>query len=215
MAMPAVELTGQRFGFLTVLARHGTSTGKTKKATWLCRCDCGVEVVRESQSLRSIHRRKTTKSCGCQMGKWNTQHGMSTTRPFGIWVGMKRRCLNPNDKDYRNYGARGITVCKRWATSFENFWVDMQDGYYGQLTLDRINVNKGYSKSNCRWATPREQGNNTRFNHILKTPKGSMTVTQAARVYGLEKGTLWARLTRYGWPLHEALTTKVRARSST
>lgn len=214
MAMPAKDLTGQRFGYLTALARHGTSTGRTKKATWLCRCDCGVEVVRESQSLRSIHR-PNAKHCGCRGNEANRTHGMTGTRPYRIWSGMRRRCTDSNDKDFKNYGARGVTVCKRWAKSFENFWADMGGGYADHLTLDRKNVNKGYSKANCQWATVREQGNNTRFNRWLETPKGCMTVAQAARTYGLEKGTLSARLTRYGWPLHEALTVKVRRRSLT
>lgn len=173
-----------------------------------------VEVVRESQSLRSIHRRKTPKSCGCQTGKWNVTHGMAETRAFKIWSGMKRRCANPADKDYKNYGARGITVCKRWAASFENFWADMKAGYADHLTLDRKNVNKGYSKANCRWATAQEQGNNTRVNRILETSKGPMTVAQAARAYGVKPVTLYARLARYGWPLQRALTTPGR-RSST
>ena len=214
MAMPAKDLTGQRFGFLTVLVRAGTSIGKTKKATWLCRCDCGVEVVRESPSLRSAHR-PNAKHCGCRHGEHITTHGMTATRQYSIWAGMRQRCSNPKGKDFKNYGARGITVCKRWANSFENFWVDMQGGYDERLTLDRKNVNKGYSKANCRWATPQEQGNNTRFNRVLNTPKGTLTVSQAARAYGIKPVTLRARLARYKWPLMQALTTPGRSQSTT
>ena len=118
---------------------------------------------------------------------------------------MRSRCSNPSDKDYVRYGARGITVCKRWQNSFENFWADMADGYSDDLTLDRRNNDKGYSKSNCRWATPSEQASNTRTNHWLDTPHGRMTVTQAAEFYGIKSVTLYARLGRYNWPLERAL----------
>ena len=208
----AKDLTGQKFGFLTVLARQGTSGGKTKKARWLCQCDCGKQVVRESQYLRTPHR-PGPRHCGCQHG--NKTHAMSGTRPYQIWLNMRRRCLDKTDKDWLNYGGRGIRVCRRWATSFEAFWEDMGPTYVVGTTLERKNNNGPYSRANCRWATPQEQSNNTRRTVWLKTPKDLLTLEQAALAYGLRSGTLGARLKRYGWTLRKALETPGRQRYST
>lgn len=209
---PAKDLTGQRFGFLTVLYRDGTSGGVTQKARWRCRCDCGNEVTRESQYLRTKHR-ATPRHCGCQHG--NKTHAMSKTRPYQIWVRMCKRCLDPSDKDFRNYGARGITVSKAWAASFDTFWKDMNETYRPELTLGRKNNDRGYSKANCAWETPRQQANNTRNSVWLETPQGRLTLEQAAQAYGLRSTTLSARLHRYGWPLERALNTPGRKKYST
>lgn len=212
MVMPALDLSGQVFGYLTVLERHGTSTGLAKKATWLCRCTCGQTVVRESQSLRSRHR-PNAKHCGCMAGKWNVTHGMSQSRHFGAWSHMRRRCNNPQDKDFLNYGARGITVCARWNVSFKAFWEDMGPSYQDGLTLDRIDNNGPYSPENCRWATAKQQGRNTRFNVWLDTPKGRMTLTEASEKFGIKKATLHARRFR-GWP-PDSLLAPLRPKSTT
>lgn len=158
MAMPAKDLTGQKFGFLTVLQRSGTSAGKNKKARWLCQCDCGQQVERESQYLRTKHR-SGPRHCGCQHG--NKKHGMSQKRPYLIWHRMLSRCTDPSDKDWKNYGGRGIRVCASWATSFQAFWRDMAPTYSSSMTLGRKNNNRGYSPSNCRWETAKQQANNT------------------------------------------------------
>ena len=106
--------------------------------------------------------------------------------------------MNPRDKDWVNYGARGITVCSDWEQSFEIFWEQMKDGYASHLTLERIDVNGNYEKSNCRWATRIEQGNNTRKNVLIQTPNGEMTVANAARFYGIKPITLYKRVEK-GW----------------
>ena len=208
----ALDLTGQTFGYLTVLSRSGTSGGKTQKARWLCRCQCGNTVVRESQYLRTKHR-LTPRHCGCQHG--NKTHAMTNTRPYRIWNGMRRRCLSPSDKDWRNYGARGITVCPAWAQSFDAFWADMHSTYQPTLSLERVDNCGPYSPENCRWATASEQSSNTRSTVWLDTPKGRMTLEQAAVAYGLRAVTLGARLGRYGWPLEKALLTPGRQKYST
>ena len=208
----AMDLAGQKFGFLTVLSRSGTSAGATKKARWLCLCDCGNTVVRESQYLRTKHR-PLPRHCGCQHG--NKTHAMTHTRPYRIWTNLRRRCLNPSDKDWKNYGGRGISVCADWLQSFDSFWLDMKDTYQSHLSLDRMDNNGPYCKQNCRWASASEQSNNTRNTIWLDTPKGRMTLEQAAAAYGLRSVTLGARLKRYGWPLEKALLTPGRSKYST
>lgn len=203
MGNPAKDLTGQVFGYLTVTRRAGTTQGtSTQCALWECRCECGTIVVRRSQYLRTKHR-PHPRSCGCRMG--NETHKMSYTRPYKIWISMRRRCLDPRDKDYANYGGRGIRVCETWKNSFENFWADMREGYNDSLTLGRQDNNGDYSPQNCKWETVKAQSNNTRTNIFLETPKGKMTMQQAAELYGIKPVTLRQRL-RNGWPLLAALT---------
>ena len=203
MANPAKNLLGQRFGYLVVTARAGTTKNTaTKCATWECLCDCGNTVIRRSQYLRA-KTRPHPRSCGCQHG--NKKHGMSNTKLFYKWSGMLDRCYNPSSKDYKNWGARGITVCKRWRNSFENFHSDMGASYLPGLSLGRINNNKGYTPKNCRWETARQQANNTRYNIHIKTPAGMMTIKEASRIYNVPYGTLYARIRRYNWTINRAL----------
>ena len=201
MVTNLLDLTGMKFGYLTVL--HRTTSSQSGCARWVCQCDCGNVVARVSQHLR-VKTRVNTRSCGCAK-HGNTTHGMASTRQFRIWAQMKRRCLSEANKDWKNYGGRGIKVCDRWLESFTNFWEDMQDGYSPELSLDRINVNGHYEPTNCRWATVAQQCNNTRFNKKIQTPKGEMTIAQAARAYGIKVVTLHARIFRYNWPVHVAL----------
>ena len=209
MANPAKPLLDLRFGFLTVVARAGNNGLHSPKARWLCRCDCGREVTRESQYLRAKHRTHP-RSCGCHHG--NETHKMSHSRPYHIWVSMRRRCMDPSDKDFKNYGARGIYPCARWRDSFECFWADMAEGYAAHLTLGRHNNDTGYSKRNCRWETTKQQGDNKRNTVWLDTSRGRMTLTQAAEAYGVSRTALRQRLAK-GWPLLEALT-RVPSRAS-
>jgi hypothetical protein len=204
MAMPAIDLTGQRFGYLQVIERNGSTGGRIKCARWLCKCDCGSEVTRTSQYLRAKHRTHP-RSCGCHHG--NDTHKLTRTRPYRIWSGMKRRCIDVNDKDFRNYGARGVTVCDTWLGGFAAFWKDMAAGYSAKLTLDRIDNNGPYSPENCHWATCKEQSRNTRRTRMLDTPMGVMPLVDAAIVYGLLPVTLHARITRYKWDVQRALLT--------
>lgn len=200
MANPPKDLNGMTFGYLTVVGRHGSTTWtKKRQATWLLRCVCGAQVVRAQASLTS-NTRGAKKSCGCRhremlLNAWNS-HGMTGHPAWVTWQQMRQRCTNPENKDWKNYGGRGVTVCKRWADSFAAFWEDMGPTWALGLTLDRRNNDVGYTKRNCRWATAEQQSNNTRVNRWLTTPDGRMTVAQASRRYGIKRVTLYARLNK-------------------
>lgn len=158
-----VDLAGQKFARLTVLSRAESAANKAanKAARWLCRCDCGAEVVVAGQHLRSGN----TKSCGCQRAdsarERSTKHGMASTLSYRRWESIKQRCFNPNNPSYKNYGGRGITMWPEWADSFEAFHAAVGDAPDG-MTLDRIDNDGNYEPGNLHWATPTQQVANRR-----------------------------------------------------
>ena len=153
MGRKVKDKTGQYFGRLLVLERAENS--KCNRIRWLCVCDCDNYVIVHSSKLN--HRNRL--SCGCH----KPRH--SGTKLYRIWDAFKSRCYNPNVKDYRIYGGRGITVCDEWRCNFLTFreWA-WKNGYKEGLQIDRIDNDKGYSPSNCRFVTRKEQMRNRRNN---------------------------------------------------
>lgn len=168
------DITGERFGRLVVLREFGRKE-KNKHICWVCVCDCGNEKIVDGVHLR---RGKST-SCGCyskektverskQMfedGRMcsHTTHGFSKTNLYKTWANIKTRCYNTNNRAYKWYGAKGITMCDEWRNDFCTFkrWAEL-NGYKPGLTIDRINPFKGYHPDNCRWITIQEQRKTTR-----------------------------------------------------
>ena len=199
-----IDLTGQRFGRLTVIER---TVSTNKNAKWRCECDCGNIVSVFGMDLKS----EKTKSCGCihsqQLAKRNYKHGLSYTRQINIWRAMKNRCYNSKSEAYHNYGGRGITVCDEWLHDFKTFydWA-MANGYRDDLTIDRIDVNGNYEPSNCRWVNREQQANNQRGNHLVTYKGETHTIAEWARIKHINYGVLRQRLFR-GWNIEKALNT--------
>lgn len=158
------DLTGNRYGRLTVLERVNNIGSQ---AAWLCKCDCGNTKIVRSRDLRN----GIVKSCGClrkELAKNRaSKHYGSGTHLYAVWNMMRQRCNNPNNKDYKHYGNRGITVCSEW-NDFPNFqsWA-LSNGYEEGLTIDRINNDGNYEPDNCRWIPIEEQQHNRRPRGVI------------------------------------------------
>ena len=156
-----IDLTGQKFGRLTVLK---FSHIKGHHYYWDCLCICGKQCTVDEWRLTS----GKTKSCGCYRKNMLTTHGLREHRLYGVYQNMKNRCYREQDKSYKNYGARGITICDEWLNNFQAFydWAIIngydKDAKRGDCTIDRINVNGNYEPTNCRWITIAEQNKNKR-----------------------------------------------------
>jgi len=149
------NILGKRFGRLTTIKDVGRASNGS--ALWLCKCDCGNEVIVRQCNLHSGN----VQSCGCYMKDKikisNTTHGLKNTRLYRIWHGMKGRCYNPNDKNFHLYGGKGICLFAEWKDNFISFynWAN-NNGYDDKLTIDRIDSNGNYEPSNCQWITRTE-----------------------------------------------------------
>ena len=207
--MKLIDLTNHRFGRLFVVKKHGH---KGKAVAWLCKCDCGEEVVVRGNDLR----RGVTQSCGCLhnevFAERSTRHGLHGTRLYNIWGLMVQRCYNKETPCYDDYGGRGIDICPEWRESFQAFYEwSMGNGYRENLTIDRIDNDKGYFPGNCRWVTRKAQANNTRRNHYITYNGETHTLAEWAEALGFHPNTLGSRIYR-GWSVDKALTTPLGIR---
>lgn len=191
------DLTGQKFGKLTVIQRK--QNDKRGEARWLCKCDCGKETIVLSSHIRNYR----IKSCGCISKKnkflYENKYGnlKNYKRLYYIFNGMRSRCYNINYIEYKNYGGRNIKICDEWMNNFLNFmdWA-IENGYQNNLTIDRIDVNGNYEPDNCRWVTIKEQENNRRDNIFLKYKNKVKTLKQWSETIGIPYNTLYSRYSR-------------------
>ncbi len=208
-----IIINGERFNRLTIIKETEPKIYKNGKKgrMVLCVCDCGNKKEIIYGDVKKGH----TKSCGCFAKEVNLtnslKHGLAKTRFYDIYYKMKSRCQNKNNKDYPDYGGRGIKFL--WK-SFDEFKDSMYTDYLkhkkanrGTNTrIDRIDNNKNYCKENCRWATHREQARNRRSNHLLTYKGKTMTLTEWAEKVGLPRYTLNNRIIKYNWSIKDALT---------
>lgn len=199
-----LDLTGGVFGRWTVLSRsHANVRGEV---LWACRCECGVERSVKAGSLRSGR----STSCGCRRKDSTSTHGMTKTPTWKSWNSMKQRCMNPNAPDYRSYGGRGVTLCPEWASSFEAFLRDMGERPKGH-SIDRIDVNGGYSPENCRWATASQQQRNKTGTTVVELNGQNKPIAEWAEALGVRASVIQWRLDN-GWSAEQAVTTPKRPR---
>lgn len=214
-----IDITGQRFGELTVLAySHNV---KRSGSYWKCVCDCGTEKVVSGLLLR----RGSTKSCGCLQRRLASERMPRVLEfkrlPFDharklidLYQAVKSRCTNPKNKAYEYYGGRGIKMCQEWLCDRIAFykWCS-ENGYKPGLWIERKNVNGDYSPSNCTFATIDAQMNNKRNSRFIEWNGKRMTATQWERELGFPRNLLNSRFFSRGWDLDRAMTEPVHQKS--
>jgi hypothetical protein len=210
MRANVTDLIGKVYGRLTVVSFDRI---ENKKSYWNCKCSCGGEKSILRSSIIYF-----TRSCGC-LQKENTSKAKSTHREsiqtgnskeYRAWGHMIGRCMDEKDHRYYCYGGRGITVCKRWRDSYDNFLTDMGRAPSPKHSLDRRDVNGNYEPSNCRWATRIEQANNTTRNYMITFNDKTMSVSDWGREIGIAPSTLIRRIKYYGWTIENALASGLR-----
>lgn len=190
-----LDITNKRYGKLVAIKKVG-------KSKWLFHCDCGNEII-----LNYSRVLYGQKSCGCLakecrslFGDSHKTHGQSKTKLYRKWRSIISRCYDPNNKGYKRYGGRGITMCDEWKNSFEVFaaWAfangydPNKNGYY--WSIDRINNNKGYCPDNCRFTTAREQALNRDVTTVYEYRNQEYTASEFADVFGIEKTFVYRKV---------------------
>jgi len=222
--MAKTDLTGMKFNRLTVLQKAGKN--KHGMQLWLCQCDCGNKKELRCYDICN----GAVKSCGCLQkeiqrnriteankhwkelyGERPKTHGMSKTRLFNIYWGMRHRYESEKHNRYKHYGGKGIRVCKEWQT-FEPFmeWA-LNNGYAKNLSIDRINNDGNYEPSNCQWATIKEQANNKSQNRYITINDVTKNMTEWSKITGVPVSIISNRISRHGWDEARAVTEKVGA----
>jgi hypothetical protein len=202
----------EKYGLLTPLQYSHSKLNRPSDQFWLFQCDCGNTKISRFYDVKS----GKISSCGCifkkqlsDRNKANSKHGYFGTPTYNSWSGIIDRCCNINSNNYSIYGAKGIAVCERWRSSFENFLEDMGERPPA-TSIDRIDVLGNYEPGNCRWANAKTQArnrtNNTRYEHDGK----NLTLAEWSEITGIKADTINRRIKKLGWPIKEALTRKVK-----
>ena len=213
------DRTGHRYGRLLVIERYMApdSAARGWRTIWRCVCDCGTEKLVSGHDLGS----GCTQSCGCylkqRISETKRTHGhtwqngkKNVTKTYYTWQAAKNRCFNSRCKDYYLYGARGITMCDTWRNSYSVFLADMGEKPEG-TSLDRINGERGYEPGNCRWATAKQQGENTRKCRSYFWKGAHRNQSDIARMEGVSQQSISRALKRFNDDVEGALTHLRRA----
>ena len=198
------DYTGEKYGKLSVIRRISE---KGKSVKYECVCDCGNHVIVLGSNLVA----GATRSCGCirkeKTKKLKLSHGKWGTRIYKCWRNMLDRCENEKNKEYKNYGGREIQVCSEWHDFSKFYEWAVANGYKNSLTIERMDVNKGYSPENCIWADLYTQARNRTDNRKISFKGKTQIITDWAKEAGIAEGTIRNRLKR-GWTVEDALTKK-------
>lgn len=203
------EYIGKKYGFLKIISfAYFKEYGQKKKIKCKfvkCLCDCGKEKVIRLNDIRS----GKTKSCGCLLKRSNkerfTKHNLCHTRIYRIYKNIKSRCKYSSLKQFKDYGGRGIEMCKEWENNFMSFYKwSLNNGYRDDLTIDRIDVNGNYCPENCRWATVFEQNNNKRTNHIIEYNGEKHSMREWCDILKLNYYRTRTRINNYGISIERA-----------
>lgn len=206
------EYIGKKFNRLTILKEVEPSQySKGIMRNVLCECDCGNQKVID---LNSIKRNKSM-SCKCLnkeiASKNSTTHGLTMLSAgvrhsdYDIWIKMKSRCFNKNDKSYKHYGARGISVCNQWASSFKDFINDLGWRPSKDYSLERIDYNKDYCPENCKWILKSEQSKNSRRVNLFTYKGKEYCLTDFCKEFSFPYSTMRHRVYDLGIPIEEAI----------
>lgn len=203
------DISNKKFGRLTALYRlHNHNSGHG--SYWLCVCDCGnFKEVRRDGLLSG-----KSNSCGCyhkdMVKTKNTKHGKTHTKLYKILDSMKARCYNKNNKQYHNYGLRGICVCDEWLNDFQAFYNwSIVNGYKDSLTIDRINNDGNYEPNNCRWVDMKQQARNKRNNRNYTIDGITHCLMDWCKIYSIKYSMVNKRIHR-GWSIEQALELEER-----
>lgn len=198
---------GERYGRLTVRKFHSR---RGHKKLFVCVCDCGTERVVYDSNLRSGH----TTSCGCrhdeQRRLTHRTHGLAKTAEHDIWVNIKQRCSNPSNPAFNRYGGRGITICAEWRDDFAAFLAYVGPRPSPDMSIDRIDNERGYEPGNVRWATASEQVKNRRplprWAKTYELDGRQWTIQEVAKERGIPPVRIYNRLAK-GWTFADAVNT--------
>lgn len=200
-----IDLTGQRFGRLTVIKRSD-EIATNKSAKWHCICDCGNECIKSSSSLRRFEK----SSCGCWKAEITSKlfkkYDIKNKKLYEVWQGMRSRCNYKWNSDYHNYGGRGIKISTEWRdyNVFQKWAIE--HGYIQGLTIERIDVDGNYCKENCCWIENKLQAQNTRKVRRFIYKDKVYTIRQLSDMFNVNNRTLANRLTVLNWDVERAIT---------
>lgn len=208
------SIIGKRIGRLTVLRRISDDDCEMKDGEFECLCDCGNTVVTKYRRLMN----NKYPSCGCwekEIKSYEEERSRIRNRLKSVWKGMIRRCYDENNKSYKNYGARGVTVCDEWRNDFEAFfeWA-MSSGYDPNAkrmgcTLDRVDPAGVYSPENCRWTNMAQQQQNKRTNFLISYKGKEQCLSAWCLELDIKESAIRSRLSK-GWTVERAFETPIR-----